>query len=203
MPTCERPIEGTPRHHRIVAPSPWFLRFAGLAPAGAVLDVACGNGRHGRVFLGRGHPVLFVDKDINAVAELASDPLAEIIEADLENGAELPFAGRTFAAVLVSNYLFRPLFPALLDALAPGGVLIYETFARGNEAFCRPRHPDHLLRAGELLDIAGDRLQVVAYEHGRVERNPIPGVVQRLCAVNDRGVSDRADGEPPVHPLGD
>ncbi len=189
----------TPTHLRITDPSPWFVRFAGLVePGGEVLDVASGGGRHGRLFLDRGHRVVFVDRDVGALADLAVHRYADIVEADLERGAP-PFAGRTFAAVVVSNYLHRPLFPFLLDALQPGGVLLYETFARGNEAFCRPRHPDHLLRAGELLAAVRERLQVVAYEHGRVARNPIPGVVQRICAVNDLG--PRGDGEPPFHPL--
>ena len=88
-----------------------------------------------------------------------------------------------------------------LDSLVPGGVLIYETFARGNEAFSRPRNPDHLLRSGELLEVVGGALQVIAYEHGIVEKAAGPGVVQRLCAVNDLGASGRADGEPEPHRL--
>ncbi|MEK7820812.1 MAG: SAM-dependent methyltransferase, partial [Pseudomonadota bacterium] len=95
----------------------------------------------------------------------------------------------------------RPLFPALLAALAPGGVLIYETFARGNERFTRPRNPDHLLKNGELLDVVRGRLHVVAYEHGIVEGDDIPGVKQRLAAVNASGRSTREDGEPEPYPL--
>jgi SAM-dependent methyltransferase len=191
-----------PRHLRVTAPPPWFVRFAALVPSeGEILDVACGGGRHGRLFLARGQRVTFVDRDIAAVADLAAAPLARLVAADLEVGKPPPFTGRSFAGVIVSNYLHRPLFPALIDALAPGGVLIYETFARGNEEFCRPRHPDHLLRSGELLEVVRGRLQVVAYEHGRVVRNPIPGVVQRLCAINDLGRSTRSDGEPPAHSL--
>ena len=129
-------------------PSAWIERFAPLVRSGgAVLDLACGGGRHSRLFLDRGHPVTALDRDI-AQAHLADG--AEMIEADLENGSPWPLAGRRFAAVVVANYLWRPLFPQLLDSLDAGGVLLYETFALGNEAFGRPRNPDHLLERGEL-----------------------------------------------------
>ena len=139
---------------------------------------------------------------------LTDNPRAEVIEADLEDGSDPfsgdgPLAGRRFAGVLVSNYLYRPHNAALIDALEPGGVLIYETFARGNEAYNRPRNPDHLLQSGELLDLVRGRLQVVAYEHGIVDKNPCPGVIQRICAVNDLGNDlgggGREDGEPAPH----
>lgn len=188
------------RHLRITEPSPWVRRFAPLVPAGGtVLDLACGNGRHARLFLGRGHPVLAIDRDTDAVADLAERPDAEIVTADLEDGGGWPLAGRRFAGIVGVNYLHRPLFPPLLDALDDGGILIYETFARGNEAFARPRNPDHLLKSGELLGLVGARLQVVAYEHGLVENGPLPGVIQRICAVNDRHRTRREDGEPEPH----
>ena len=194
------------RHLRINAPSPWIARFAHLiAPGGAVLDLACGGGRHARFLAQRGHPVTAVDKDTTVIAATAP-PKIEIIAADLENGAPVfdppgPLAGRRFAGIVVVNYLHRPLFGALLAALEPGGVLLYETFARGNERFARPRNPDHLLRSGELLEIAHGRLHVVAYEHGLVEGDDIPGVKQRLAAGNDLGRSAREDGEPEPRPL--
>jgi SAM-dependent methyltransferase len=195
------------RHLRIVEPSPWVKRFAGLIPAaGPVLDLAAGNGRHARFLLGLGHQVVAIDRDGEALASLAGEGKAEAIVADLESGrdpfaATGPLGGRTFAGIVVVNYLYRPLLPALLAALAPRGVLIYETFARGNERFTRPRNPDHLLRAGELLELAAGKLQVVAYEHGVIEAAEIPGVKQRICAVNDLGQSARDDGEPPNHPV--
>jgi SAM-dependent methyltransferase len=172
------------RHLGPTTPSPWVARFAPLAPAGGpVLDLACGGGRHGRYFLARGHPVVFLDRDVSDVRDLAGRADVEIIEADLENGAALPFAGRRFAVIIVTNYLWRPILPRLAAALAEGGVLIYETFGRGNEQYSRPRNPDHLLRAGELLEVFGKDLQVVAYEHG-LRRDPKPRVIQRVAAVN-------------------
>lgn len=156
--------------------SPWVARFAPLVrPGGSVLDVACGGGRHCRAFLARGHAVTGIDRDLGG----AHAPGARLIAADLEDGSPWPLPGQRFDAVVVTNYLWRPLFPALLGALADGGVLIYETFAAGNEAFGRPRNPDFLLRPGELLEVARG-LTVVAYEHGVVENR---AVVQRICAV--------------------
>jgi SAM-dependent methyltransferase len=159
-------------------PSPWIARFAPLVPVGGrVLDLACGGGRHGRFFLARGARVTCLDRDVSAVADLAG--AAEIIEADLEVGLPWPLEGRCFDAVVVVNYLFRPLMPQLVAAVAPAGLLLYETFAQGNERFGRPRNPDYLLRPGELLSVAADHLQVVAYEAG-VEGTR---VVQRICAA--------------------
>lgn len=166
-------------------PSPWVARFAPLVPQRRrVLDVACGSGRHARFFLAREHPVVALDRDISAIADLADRAGVEIVQADLEDGA-WPLDGRRFAAIVVTNYLHRPLFPRLLAALEPDGVLIYETFAVGNERFGRPRNPDFLLAPGELLRITAAKLRVVAYEHGEVSR-PKRAVVQRICAVNDR-----------------
>lgn len=193
------------RHLRMTAPSPWVARFAPLvAPVGTVLDLAAGGGRHGRHFLARGCRAVFVDRDVAALADLADNADALVIEADLEDGADPfaaggPLADLAVEAAVVTNYLHRPLFDGLIGALKPGGVLIYETFARGNEAYARPRNPDHLLRSGELLNVAAGRMQVVAYEHGRVETADIPGVKQRLCAVKDLASSVRDDGEPPAH----
>lgn len=174
-------------------PSPWVAHFAALVPpGGSVLDVACGAGRHAAFFAGRGHPVTAVDRDVSALAPATG---IEIVEADLEDGRPWPLPGRRFAAVVVANYLHRPLFPALLGALAPGGVLIYETFAVGNEAYGRPRNADFLLRDGELLEAVRGRLSVVAYECGHVER-PNPAVVQRICAIG----RIPGDPAPPIPP---
>jgi SAM-dependent methyltransferase len=164
------------------SPSPWVVRWAHLiAPRGSVLDVAAGGGRHARWLAARGHRVTAIDRDADAMAAL--EDVAEAIVADIESAA-WPFAGRRFDAIVVANYLWRPLFPALRDTLAPGGVLLYETFAAGNEAVGRPRRPDFLLARGELL-AAAEGLRIVAYEDGFLadpER-----FVQRIAAVCARG----------------
>ncbi|SAL37789.1 type 12 methyltransferase [Caballeronia peredens] len=166
--------------------SAWVARWTHLiAPGGAVLDVAAGSGRHSRWFAARGFSVLAVDRDEQALATLAAlAPSARIdtLAADLENGAPWPLPDRTFDAVVVTNYLHRPLFGPLLDALAPGGVLIYETFAAGNASVGKPSNPAFLLEPGELLDAVRGRLRVVAYEDGFLE-SPRPAYVQRICAV--------------------
>lgn len=168
--------------HGTEMPSAWIARWAPLVAAGGrVLDVASGAGRHSRYFAGRGHEVLAVDRDADALARLAGIPGVETRVADLE-GAPWPFAGEVFDAVVVVNYLSRPLFPHLLAALGPGGVLIYETFMRGNERFGRPSNPDFLLAPGELLDRIAGTLTPVAFEQGVVS-TPKPAAIQRLCAA--------------------
>ena len=165
------------------SPSPWIVRFAPLVAAGApVLDFACGQGRHVRFLLERGHPVTAVDRDVSGLQDLRDHPSLEIVRADLEDGSPWPFPGRRFGAVVVTNYLWRPLFFHIIDAVAKDGVLLYDTFAAGNEAYGRPSNPDFLLRPGELIERVQDRLQIVAYEHGYLEQ-PRPMVRQRICAV--------------------
>ena len=172
-----------PAHLHTDTPSAWVCRWAELVPAGGrVLDVATGGGRHARWFAARGHPVDAVDRDAGALAGLAEMPGITATCADLESGP-WPYAGQTFAGIVVTNYLHRPLFPHLLAALAPGGVLIYETFAAGNEKYGRPANPEFLLQPGELLEVVRGRLRVIAYEDVFVTE-PRPARVQRLCAVN-------------------
>lgn len=167
--------------------------------SGTVLDLACGGGRHLRHFRGRGHPVVGVDIDTRGVADLAGQPDVEIVAADIEGGP-WPLPGRLFKAIVVTNYLHRPLLPALLDALAPGGLLLYETFAMGNARYGRPSSPAFLLKNGELLDLARGRLQVIAYEHGEVS-SPKAAIVQRMVAVNDLAAAADLDGDPEPKPL--
>lgn len=189
-------------HAALQAPSPWVARFAPLVPrGGTVLDLACGSGRHLRLFHGHGHPVVGLDRDLRGVADLVGASGVELVDADLENGAPAPaLAAGRFAGIVVTNYLHRPLFPALLDALSPGGVLLYETFAIGNARFGRPASPAFLLRNGELLDVVRGRLQIVAYEHGEVA-SPKAAVVQRICAVKDLAAGEGLDGDPEPRPL--
>ena len=162
--------------------SAWIARFADLAPPGApVLDLAAGGGRHTRFFAARGHPVLAVDRDISR--------LPGGLSWDLEDGSPWPFADRRFGVVVVVNYLHRPTLAATVSLVAPGGLLLYETFAQGQEAFGRPRNPDFLLRPGELLQAVAGRLVVLAYEHGRMEG---PKMVQRIAAI-DPGPAGRPE----------
>jgi SAM-dependent methyltransferase len=164
--------------HGIETPAAWVRRWTHLVPhGGSVLDVACGFGRHMRWFSQRGHPVTGVDRAPDAVEAVAG--LGEAVCADIENRT-WPFFGRTFEAVVVTNYLWRPLWPAILLSVAPGGVLIYETFAAGNETVGKPARPDFLLQPGELLGVCHE-LRVVAYEDGFLDEPP--RFVQRIAAV--------------------
>jgi SAM-dependent methyltransferase len=162
------------------APSPWIVRHGrGLGDGCTVLDVACGGGRHVRHFLNRGCRVTGVDRDPGTAAVIGSDRV-EFIAQDLEDGSPWPLAQRTFDAVIVTNYLHRPLLPRIVSAVAPGGRLLYETFAVGNERFGRPRNPRFLLRRCELLAVVAGSLRVLEYED---LETPRPARVQRLAAT--------------------
>ncbi|WP_245478919.1 class I SAM-dependent methyltransferase [Rubrivivax rivuli] len=174
--------------HGLGAPSAWVRRFTPLLPAGAtVLDVACGGGRHLQWLASQGHRVMGVDRDPTALALVAQAlPAAELLQADLE-GAPWPLPGRRFDAIVVTNYLWRPLFPALLAALAPGGIYLHETFADGHQHIGRPSRPDFLLQRGELLRVCAG-LRVVAFEDGfEAPADPAGSgrCVQRIVAVNE------------------
>ncbi|WCM18406.1 class I SAM-dependent methyltransferase [Paraburkholderia bryophila] len=184
--------------HGLGEPSRWVRHWAHLVAAGgAVLDVASGAGRHARFFASLGHPVTAVDRDAAALDTLRDAPLITPLAADLE-GAAWPLPGDAkFAAVVVTNYLHRALFPQLLDALAPGGVLVYETFAQGNESVGKPSNPAFLLAPGELLESVRGRLRVVAFQDGFLAQ-PRPAYVQRICAILEAERSaDPAQAAPP------
>lgn len=171
--------------HDALAPSPWIVRYAHLVPAGArVLDLACGFGRNARLFAQRGAHVLAVDGDRDALATLDGVGEIETRHMDLE-ASDWAFAGERFDAIVVTHYLHRPTLPQLIAAVADDGTLLYETFARGNEAYGRPSNPDFLLEPGELLAIASPRLTVVAFAQGLVADGR-RAVVQRLAAVGRR-----------------
>lgn len=158
------------------APSPWIECWASRVERGPVLDLACGAGRHSLFFRNLGFEVVALDRKPIRLEGI------RFVEADLENGSPWPLPGESFGAIVVANYLHRPLFPLLIESLAEGGVLIYETFMLGNERFGRPSNPAFLLRPGELLE-AFKSLQVLGFEEGEV-LDPKPAATQRICAVN-------------------
>jgi SAM-dependent methyltransferase len=180
----EEPAVMLPQHE-LTAPSDWVCRFVKLIPAGGtVLDLACGTGRHARLLAGLGYRVEAVDRDEFHLQTLCGVEGVTVRIADLEGGP-WPYARRKFAGITVCNYLHRPLFPRLLEALEQEGVLIYETFAVGNERFGKPSNPDFLLKPGELLEVVRGQLRVIAYEDVFVSQ-PKPAMVQRICARNDK-----------------
>ncbi len=166
------------------SPSAWIRRFLPLIPPGGrVLDLAAGSGRHVRLLREAGYQVVAADRDATQLrAAFAGDPLCDIIELDLEDGGPWRL-GDGYHGIIVANYLWRPLLPALPPALAPRGALLYETFMLGNERLGKPASPDFLLRPGELLAAFLGRLGIVAFEQGAVA-SPRPAVIQRIAAVN-------------------
>ena len=165
-------------------PSTWVRRFVPLIrQGGRVLDLAAGGGRHTRLLLDMGFAVTAVDRDVTAIAIIGGRSMRNPRNrpGNRRSGGGDGGARRRYDGVVVTNYLHRPLLPGIAAALAPDGVLIYETFAAGNERFGRPRNPDFLLRPGELLDaFAG--LTIVAFEQGEVSV-PRPAIIQRIAAV--------------------
>lgn len=166
--------------HGTEAPSPWIQRWSHLlAPGCSVLDIACGGGRHMQWLSGRGHPVLGIDRSVEALR--LAQAHGQTLAADIENGP-WPLPGQTFGAVVMTHYLWRPLWPQITASVAANGVLLCETFAQGNETVGKPSRPDFLLRPGELLQVCADAgLRVVAYEDGFL--TPPERFVQRVAAV--------------------
>lgn len=180
-------------------PSPWIVRWSHLLRGGCtVLDVGCGSGRHLKWFAQRGHAVTGVDKDIAQVEEGILG--IQLVQADIESTSwplldqDVP---RQFGAVVITNYLWRPLLPVVLQSIAPGGVLLYETFAVGNEQWGRPTRPDFLLREGELLQTC-EGMYIVAYENGKLEQPA--RAVQRIAAVR-KIPSNGSPGHPDLYAL--
>ena len=179
--------------------SPWVARWSHLLQPGAsVLDIACGSGRHMKCLANLGHQVTGIDRSPEALLEAAS--YGATVLADIENGPWPLMNGRNvqqFQALVVTNYLWRPLFPVMAESVAPGGFLIYETFSQGQETVGKPSRPDFLLQAGELL-ARFPGFRVIAFEEGFLE-NP-PRFVQRLVAQRPRPMDAPAQG-PEVYRL--
>jgi SAM-dependent methyltransferase len=190
-----------PRVHEpspIAGPSPWLLSNVTLAPRGArTLDVACGRGRHALFLAGAGFPVRAVDRDAGHVAWLGALgrrlklPLdAEVVDLE-DGGADL--GAEAWELVLVFNFLHRPLFPALVRALKPGGVLLYETYTRAQAERGRPTNPDHLLEPGELPRLVAP-LEVVRQREGEVDGRALASVAARKA-----GSAVRRGRDDPAH----
>jgi SAM-dependent methyltransferase len=167
----------------IIPPSPWVEHYCSQLPAlGRVLDLACGRGRHARLLAGQNLAVLAVDRNIEALSVLDGVPGIETACLDLE-GEDWPLAGQQFAGIVVTNYLWRSRLPDVLTMLAPGGVLIYETFMLGNERYGKPSNPDFLLRPGELRTVVATAgLREIAFVEGYAE-TPKPCMRQAIVAV--------------------
>jgi SAM-dependent methyltransferase len=169
--------------HQSEKPLDWVARFASLVKSGGtVLDLACGKGRHAHYLAGLEYQVTAVDRDISNIGKAETARNIELIEADLEDGSPWPLGSRRFDAIVVTNYLYRPLFPTIIDTLEEDGILIYETFSLGNEDYGRPSNLNFLLKPGDLLSVCSDRLRLIAYEEGVLE-TPSPAVKQRICAI--------------------
>ncbi len=176
--------------HAIDKPSAWVSRFASLIPLGGeVLDLACGSGRHVRFLTAMGYSVLAVDRSAEALAASAGAGVSTLqidLESSVDEHSAWTFAGNRFAGIVVTNYLHRPLFADIFRSLAHNGILIYETFAHGNERFGKPSNPDFLLMPGELLKVVQATpehpLRIIAYEDGYVDL-PKPAMVQRICVL--------------------
>jgi SAM-dependent methyltransferase len=185
--------------HAEERPSEWIRRFAPRVAAGArVLDLACGTGRHTRLFADRGCRVVAVDREPRLADELARRAEVDLRQADLEQGA-WPLGDECFDAVVVTNYLHRPLFPHILAALAPGAMLLYETFALGNGAFGKPSNPAFLLAPRELLDTFGAELRILAFEDGYAA-TPRPSMVQRIAAMKPAADGSLVPAQVALHP---
>ena len=185
--------------HAEERPSEWVRRFAPLVAAGArVLDLACGSGRHARVFADRGCRVVALDRDPRLGVDLAAWPGVDVRQADLELGP-WPLGDERFDAIVVTNYLHRPLFPYILAALAPGAMLLYETFALGNGAFGKPSNPAFLLAPRELLDTFGAELRILAFEDGYAA-TPRPSMVQRIAAMKPAADGSLVPAQVALHP---
>lgn len=167
-------------------PSPWVTRFLdGAQTGGSVLDVACGSGRHLRYALEKGFVVTGVDRDLSDAEDLGDRGDVALIEADLESGRPFPLRDLRYDAVIVTNYLWRPILPDLVGCVSNDGIFIYETFALGHERHGKPSRPDFLLKPNELLQAVLPRLVVVAYEHGETGGKK-PKIVQRVAACGPK-----------------
>jgi len=160
-------------------PSSWVIKYANYVPKNSkVLDLACGMGRHTQLFMGRGCHVTAVDIDTQGLQEFANSPNCQIVEMDIEQSEDW-LLSQDFNCIVVTNYLHRPIMKHLANALAPEGILIYQTFMSGNEKFGKPSNPDFLLKKDELMETFEDELEVIAFSQGLTSK---PSMMQQICA---------------------
>lgn len=179
--TSDQP--GKSARGKSAAPSPWVRRFLpGVTSGGDVLDVACGSGRHLRLALELGYRVTGIDRDVSRLADIAGRRDVSLIEADLEAGHGFPLRGMRYDGVVVTSYLWRPILPDIVGCVADAGLLIYETFAAGQEKRGKPSNPDFLLKPNELIEAALPRLTVIAYQHGLAGTAHGEAALQRIAA---------------------
>jgi SAM-dependent methyltransferase len=180
--TTRSPLPLRPQDTELSPPSAWVIKWLPfIRRGGRVLDYASGSGRHARLACEAGHDVLAVDRDSRALSSMQSTGI-DTWPVDLEHG-RLPFGAERFEAIICTNYLFRPRLDLMASWLAPGGLLIYETFARGNARYGRPANPDFLLQPGELAGLAWRcGLHLLAFEDGYVA-TPRPARLQRMVAL--------------------
>ena len=165
------------------SPSRWVSRWSNLLKPGTkILDLACGRGRNSLFLASLGHNVLAVDRDATKLSDISERPEITTMCEDLESGS-WPLDGWKFGGIIVTNYLYRPMLPDLMENLESGGIFIYETFAQGNQVFGKPSNPNYLLFPYELLDMLRDKLHIIGFEQGRVN-SPSRAIIQRVCATS-------------------
>ena len=165
------------------SPEEWVKKHIHLIPEkSTVADIACGKGRHTRLLLRRGFFVVAFDKDVSGLRDIPPTPNLRVVEVDLEADNECLKHPKEFSAIIVVNYLHRPLFDNLIHALKPGGILIYQTFMVGNERYGRPHNTDYLLKENELSTRLEAEFRIIEFDQGYIEY-PKPAVIQKICAT--------------------
>ena len=166
---------------RVNDPAKWLTSNRALLPsAGDALDLACGSGRNAIWLATQGFRTLAVDRDTVAIDTLTHEARRRALSiqaraVDLENGD--PFLeSDSFDLIVVVHYLHRPLMPALVRAVRPGGVLVYETFTRAQAARGRPTNPAFLLEPGELPMLVWP-LEIAASREGDFDGRALASVV--------------------------
>jgi len=149
------------------------------------LDLACGSGRHARELAQRGLTCVAIDRnaeELDALRCQANTGSLMIVRANIETAHGLPFRPESFGAILVFRFLFRPLAQPIVEALAPGGLLLYETFTHDQRKLdSGPKNEHFLLAERELLSLF-PTLSPITYEEGLLPDVLQPHYLARLAA---------------------